>query len=354
VAKGKQAGEDSAPGLARLPPGRHGLSREFVTRNQRDRLTAGMIAATGDIEVTNPDLLICHLDEGATLNMELTADIGKGYDSKSGDLGGFILKSAPKFGVRILTTSGLPAIPAKWRYKETSNEFHLLVEGNFFPQLHAFLTKTVGLPPGPPTTNSSTKLRSIEAYYGTNLGAVVSCHWELAHGGKQYTSFVIVSYGQPTSDQVARSFNALIQESEKGNERFRALDGVRSSAPYVSEFIHLFPETEVNYRYFTGTDEPGFDLGVDLYGRYELGMQLPVLFDSSRRSVIGFGEPKFYLSEAASQKGRETSYNPAGDRKFGPAEWRKIVESEGDFRAIGYAMKTNQPVVGFKDRRSAK
>lgn len=30
--------------LARLPPGRHGLPREFVTRNQRDRLTAGTIA----------------------------------------------------------------------------------------------------------------------------------------------------------------------------------------------------------------------------------------------------------------------------------------------------------------------
>src|SRR3712207_9531234 len=28
-------------------------------------VTAGMIATTGDIEVTNPDLLICHLDEGA-------------------------------------------------------------------------------------------------------------------------------------------------------------------------------------------------------------------------------------------------------------------------------------------------
>ncbi len=42
-------------------------------------VTAGMIATTGDIEVTNPDLVICHLDQGATLNMELTADIGKGY-----------------------------------------------------------------------------------------------------------------------------------------------------------------------------------------------------------------------------------------------------------------------------------
>lgn len=30
--------------LARLPPGRHGLPREFVTRNQRERLAAGTIA----------------------------------------------------------------------------------------------------------------------------------------------------------------------------------------------------------------------------------------------------------------------------------------------------------------------
>lgn len=42
-------------------------------------VTAGQIATTGDIEITNPDLVLCHLDDGATLNMELTADIGKGY-----------------------------------------------------------------------------------------------------------------------------------------------------------------------------------------------------------------------------------------------------------------------------------
>jgi DNA-directed RNA polymerase subunit alpha len=40
---------------------------------------AGDIQVTGDIEVLNKDLVICHLDEGATLNMELTADSGKGY-----------------------------------------------------------------------------------------------------------------------------------------------------------------------------------------------------------------------------------------------------------------------------------
>ena len=42
-------------------------------------VTAGDIAVSGDIEVMNKNLVICHLDEGATLNMELTAETGKGY-----------------------------------------------------------------------------------------------------------------------------------------------------------------------------------------------------------------------------------------------------------------------------------
>jgi DNA-directed RNA polymerase subunit alpha len=40
---------------------------------------AGDIETTGDIEVINPDLVICHLDKGAKLNMELTVEVGKGY-----------------------------------------------------------------------------------------------------------------------------------------------------------------------------------------------------------------------------------------------------------------------------------
>jgi DNA-directed RNA polymerase subunit alpha len=42
-------------------------------------VTAGDIVVSGDMEVMNKDLVICHLDEGATLNMELTVDTGKGY-----------------------------------------------------------------------------------------------------------------------------------------------------------------------------------------------------------------------------------------------------------------------------------
>lgn len=40
--------EEAAARLGRLPPGRHGLSREFVVQNQRDRLAAGIIAAIAE------------------------------------------------------------------------------------------------------------------------------------------------------------------------------------------------------------------------------------------------------------------------------------------------------------------
>jgi len=42
-------------------------------------VTAGQIQTSGDIEIMNPELVICHLDEGATLSMEFTVNTGKGY-----------------------------------------------------------------------------------------------------------------------------------------------------------------------------------------------------------------------------------------------------------------------------------
>ncbi|MBY0448880.1 MAG: DNA-directed RNA polymerase subunit alpha, partial [Hyphomonadaceae bacterium] len=40
---------------------------------------AAAIQTTGDIEVLNPELVLCTLDDGAALRMELTVNIGKGY-----------------------------------------------------------------------------------------------------------------------------------------------------------------------------------------------------------------------------------------------------------------------------------
>jgi AcrR family transcriptional regulator len=45
---GGESAEDYPPELARLPPGRHGLPREFVTHNQRERLIAGLAEAVAE------------------------------------------------------------------------------------------------------------------------------------------------------------------------------------------------------------------------------------------------------------------------------------------------------------------
>jgi DNA-directed RNA polymerase subunit alpha len=42
-------------------------------------ITAGMIDTGHDIEIVEPDLVICTLDEGARLSMEMTVNGGKGY-----------------------------------------------------------------------------------------------------------------------------------------------------------------------------------------------------------------------------------------------------------------------------------
>lgn len=42
-------------------------------------VTAGDISETADIEILNKDHVICHLDEGAKLNLEFTVENGKGY-----------------------------------------------------------------------------------------------------------------------------------------------------------------------------------------------------------------------------------------------------------------------------------
>ncbi|TDH58778.1 DNA-directed RNA polymerase subunit alpha [Dankookia rubra] len=56
-----------------------GPKRLMLTANGPGEVTAGQIQTTGDIEISNPDLVICTLDDGAKLSMELTVNTGKGY-----------------------------------------------------------------------------------------------------------------------------------------------------------------------------------------------------------------------------------------------------------------------------------
>ena len=56
-----------------------GPKRLQLTANGPGEVTAGQIQTTGDIGISNPDLVICTLDDGAKLSMELIVGTGKGY-----------------------------------------------------------------------------------------------------------------------------------------------------------------------------------------------------------------------------------------------------------------------------------
>ncbi|HEY8353083.1 MAG TPA: DNA-directed RNA polymerase subunit alpha, partial [Sphingomonadales bacterium] len=56
-----------------------GPKRIVLEADGPGEVKAGQIRTTSDIEVLNPDLVICALDEGAHLKIEMTVNTGKGY-----------------------------------------------------------------------------------------------------------------------------------------------------------------------------------------------------------------------------------------------------------------------------------
>jgi DNA-directed RNA polymerase subunit alpha len=56
-----------------------GPKRMILKKQGPGAVVAGDIQVTGDIQVLNPNLVLCTLDEGAEIRMEFTANTGKGY-----------------------------------------------------------------------------------------------------------------------------------------------------------------------------------------------------------------------------------------------------------------------------------
>ncbi|MCX5521275.1 MULTISPECIES: DNA-directed RNA polymerase subunit alpha [Kaistia] len=56
-----------------------GPKRMVVRKTGPGVVTAGDIQTVGDIEVLNPELVLCTLDDGAEIRMEFTVNTGKGY-----------------------------------------------------------------------------------------------------------------------------------------------------------------------------------------------------------------------------------------------------------------------------------
>src|SRR5690606_22371185 len=56
-----------------------GIKRMVLRKEGPGPARAADIEASSEVEILNPDHVICHLDEGASVRMEFTADMGKGY-----------------------------------------------------------------------------------------------------------------------------------------------------------------------------------------------------------------------------------------------------------------------------------
>jgi len=56
-----------------------GAKRMTLRKTGPGVVTAGDINTVGDVQILNPELVLCTLDEGAEIRMEFTVDMGKGY-----------------------------------------------------------------------------------------------------------------------------------------------------------------------------------------------------------------------------------------------------------------------------------
>ncbi len=56
-----------------------GPKRMVLRKEGPGPVLAGEIETSSEVEILNPEHVVCHLDEGTTVRMEFTADLGKGY-----------------------------------------------------------------------------------------------------------------------------------------------------------------------------------------------------------------------------------------------------------------------------------
>lgn len=152
---------------------------------------------------------------------------------------------------------------------------------------------------------------------------------------------------------------AILSQSACPSKAQKALFGGviqngRNTVPYVQEFHALFP---------SANDALGSESGivaenigpihwlssVVLHGRYILTMELPITLNNNHSAIVKYGEPEFTLLELESvqlgNNGRviEIVYGEH-QTTFGKDQWAEIVESKGDFSAVGFVMLENRPV----------
>ena len=291
-------------------------------------------------------------------------DTRRGYDSESGDLGAFILRIAPQYGVRVLTTNGLPVIPAKWHFKAGSNEFNLVIEGDYFPQLHTFLSRAVGPPLASPITNRPGDVPGMTAYYGTNLGVTVSCGLGNDDDGKQHTGFAIVNYGAAnvgagalSATQYSQLFREVFSELEKNPlKEFechnKAVENGVDTLLFPKEVETLFGTTNVDHFIRNLTGAAVWNSAAYFAGRYTLELRVPIAIDYEHCRVKNvLGPAEIWIDEVTkvdfSRSGAPGARLEGGHWRLKENEWRSLVKNGGNWSVVNVPIISNAPVKGF-------
>jgi hypothetical protein len=291
------------------------------------------------------------------------AERRRGYDAESGDLGAFILRMARQYGVRILTTNGLPAIPAKWHFKGGSNEFNLVVEGDYFPPLHTFLSRAVGPSLGSPATNRPGELSGITAYYGTNFGVTVSCGSGKDYDGKQYTGFAIVNYGAVSNGTLSaatyaqlfqKAFSEALKNPLKEYEcHDKAVEHGLETLIFPKEVETLFGATNVDHFIWHFTGAAVWNSAAYFAGRYTLTLRVPIAIDHEHcrvRDVLGSAEVQIYeVTKVDFSRSGASGATLKGHWRLNENEWRSLVKNGGNWSAVNVPIVSNAPVKGFDE-----
>lgn len=138
---------------------------------------------------------------------------------------------------------------------------------------------------------------------------------------------------------MTNSYNAAIESGVRGQS-------------FPGQFNRLFPGARNVISYYTGVVGPStWTSSIGLHDRYVFRMHLSVQFDEPRTNILSYGAPTFYLYELPkiTVKPNENPYITINQiANFSADSWALLLKAKGDFRVLGIALQTNNPVEGFE------
>jgi hypothetical protein len=158
-----------------------------------------------------------------------------------------------------------------------------------------------------------------------------------------YVVLALLSCGTGTSCDGGDQMKNYIKTVKSGIDRL----------PWPKEMEALFGEGDHFITHF-GFDPGPKDWQTEVYfgGRYRLTLQVEIDIDYKTCLVkTNVSAPKFYLLEVESivRKNGGIEANLSGQWILDKVKWKRLVDSNGDWLAVGLPIRTNSPVPGFED-----